>query len=624
MMAIKKNSLVTLLIVVVLAAVSYFVWQKNEEQRCVEVGEGTFNLSDCRFSDNHTFKLDGDWSFYWQQTPSAINAQSTVRSFQNVPSYWSNRYFFKNDYAAEGYATYRATVRIPNKMISKPLAIRINGARTASELYVNGQLLKGSGKVGNSRNTEVARNKSYYGMFVPTTSALTIDIFISNYQNAILAGLNQSVIIGNQTAIEQLMFQYVAYDLFVLSVLMCMTLFFFGKWLNDTKWNADIWFALLLFAIFVFTATQSEKLIYVLWPTIDFDIYIRLNLLSAWIVHAATLMFVSRFYPVSVPRVLIRISNGLTIFVSGLILLMDSYISLSLAGFMVLYGLSVQFYSMYVMIVAWRKKSAEALYMFFAIFIGLCYLLIWIFNLYFNYEVHHLPPIFMPLIVILLGLSLSAKQKAIVEQINETELAKLRHQIKPHFLFNALNTIKWASQRDSAQAVSLIGNLTRFLRGSFDFDDREPLVSLGKELELVQEYLEIEKVRFGKRLRVEWQMDERLSISQIMVPSLIIQPLVENAVRHGATENERDGWVRIEVTVEARDLLITIQDNGLGFSEQQLLYLQRAQFEDASDQGFGIGLKNIQLRLMNLYGRTLNVINREDGGACVMVRIPLP
>ncbi len=619
----KRVYIVLLLIITVLAAAGYYVWQQAEGQRCVQAGQASFDLSDCVFTNHHTFELDGKWSFYWEQTPSEINDQSTVSSIADVPSYWSNRYFFKNDYPAEGYATYRATVQIPNEMVGKPLAVRINSARAASELYVNHQFLKGSGTVGTNRSNEEAESKSYFAPFVSSNEVLTIEVLVSNYQHAIIAGLNQSVIIGDYDAVERLTFQYTTYDLIIVSILFGLALFFLGKWALDRTWYADIWFAMLLCFMLIFSLTTSEKIIYFWFPGMDYEIYARINLLSAWCIHTSTLMFFSYLYPAFVARRLTRISNVLTLFACVLILGFEAYVTMSFSGVIAIYGGFVQLLSLYVAVAAWRKKSAEAPYMFVAILAGICYFFLWILNLLFSVEVYHLPPIFIPTIVISLGLAIAAQQKQLVEQINTTELTKLRHQIKPHFLFNALTTIIYTVKEDRVQGVQLIERLSEFLRGNFDFDDRDSLVPLSNELDLIRSYVEIESARFGSRLEVFWHIEDEQNVSNVLLPPLLIQPLVENAIRHGVAEKEDGGFVRIDIHVEAAELIVTIEDNGNGFSEQQISSIQQNKFDELTAEGSGIGLKNVSLILLKLYGRIPLMTNLPDGGASVTLRIPM-
>jgi LytS/YehU family sensor histidine kinase len=196
----------------------------------------------------------------------------------------------------------------------------------------------------------------------------------------------------------------------------------------------------------------------------------------------------------------------------------------------------------------------------------------------------------------------------------ETQLARarldaLRMQLNPHFLFNALHavTAQVRAGRGPA-AVTMLGGLGDLLRYALDTDG-EPLVPLWRELAFLDRYLDIERVRFADRLRVEVNVPAELR--EGWVPPLLLQPLVENAVRHGIAPREGPG--RIEVAAERMDdrLALTVRDDGVGLGA-------------GSVPGTGVGLANARARLAELYGDgwELEVADRAGGGVEVRVTIP--
>lgn len=200
-----------------------------------------------------------------------------------------------------------------------------------------------------------------------------------------------------------------------------------------------------------------------------------------------------------------------------------------------------------------------------------------------------------------------------VRGLVRTETAFLQAQIKPHFLFNALNTIMTVCRMDPSQAEALLLELSRYLRASFDFDNLKQQVSLGKELELVRSYLAIEQARFGDRLRVVYEIDTGLSSG---VPPLTIQPLVENAVRHGVMKKPEGGTVRISVKRDGDGCEVTVADDGIGIPAHTL-----ATIGERRETG-GVGLANIGMRLKLLYSADLHVESWPGEGSRVSFRIP--
>jgi LytS/YehU family sensor histidine kinase len=191
-------------------------------------------------------------------------------------------------------------------------------------------------------------------------------------------------------------------------------------------------------------------------------------------------------------------------------------------------------------------------------------------------------------------------------RLAQTQLQNLQLQLQPHFLFNALNTISSVMYEDIARADAMLAQLSDLLRRTLRRPDAQQ-VPLEDEIETVRMYLRIMQERFGDDLRVEVAMDA--DVAQMLVPQLLLQPLVENSIRHAA------GKTPLEVTVRAAqsegELLLRVSDNGPG--------LQGATIEK------GIGLSNTAERLAALYGEhhQLSFDNGPDGGLTVSVRIPL-
>lgn len=207
------------------------------------------------------------------------------------------------------------------------------------------------------------------------------------------------------------------------------------------------------------------------------------------------------------------------------------------------------------------------------------------------------------------------EMKRSAEEAVRSEMAFLQAQIKPHFLYNALNTIVSLSLDEPQTAHDLLLHLSRYLRGSFDFKKREGLVPLRKELELTEAYLQIERARFGDRLRVRYEVEEQ---ANFQIPPTTLQPLVENAVRHGVTKNEDGGTVIVTVSMQEGEALISVKDDGPGMSMPAQVVLAHER-----EEAGGVGMRNIHQRLLRLYGRGLDVESTAGGGTVVTFRVPL-
>ncbi|MDQ6418452.1 histidine kinase [Paenibacillus sp. LHD-117] len=207
------------------------------------------------------------------------------------------------------------------------------------------------------------------------------------------------------------------------------------------------------------------------------------------------------------------------------------------------------------------------------------------------------------------------KNRQLQSEAKEAEIAFLRSQIKPHFLYNALNSIASLCIDEPRKAEQLTLDLSHYLRGSFDFKHLESLTTLGKELELIEAYINIEKARFGNRLQVEYDVDAN---PQTRMPPLILQPLVENAIRHGLMSNLRGGTVKIAAKMTAADTVsFAVEDNGSGMSDATRAGLLKPDVDKK-----GIGLWNISQRIELLYGKRLHIESAEGIGTKVYFEIP--
>jgi sensor histidine kinase YesM len=203
------------------------------------------------------------------------------------------------------------------------------------------------------------------------------------------------------------------------------------------------------------------------------------------------------------------------------------------------------------------------------------------------------------------------REKERVEQelrslATQAELKALKAQIDPHFLFNTLNTIAALIHINPTQAEATVERLAQMFRYVLAGSERGQ-VPLEEELAFVDDYLEIERARFGERLRVTREIAPE--VLEVPVPSLILQPLVENAVRHGQGS---DGSVDLTIRVQPQgdEIQITIADHGPGMHQ-----------EDRKEAGHG--LRNVDERLRKTYGRGLEVGQNKPSGTAVRVYVPL-
>ena len=195
-----------------------------------------------------------------------------------------------------------------------------------------------------------------------------------------------------------------------------------------------------------------------------------------------------------------------------------------------------------------------------------------------------------------------SKVENLISLLKYSELKALQSQINPHFLFNVLNTMTSLIRTNPEKAREVTIDLSNYLR--YNLDNNVKSVELIKELNQVNTYIKIEKVRFGDKLNIIYDVDE--SLYNFQIPSLIIQPLVENSIKHGILKKRDNGCVKIIIKKIGKDIEVIIEDDGIGIEQTIIDNLDKQIKEN-------IGLKNVHQRLKLLYGEGLNIKKLKQG-----------
>lgn len=197
-------------------------------------------------------------------------------------------------------------------------------------------------------------------------------------------------------------------------------------------------------------------------------------------------------------------------------------------------------------------------------------------------------------------------------RLNETRLRAIRNQLQPHFLFNALNGIATLVRRDPETGYEMLTSLSDLLRLALRRMDAQE-IPLREEMEFVERYVQIQQMRFGDRLRVIKDVPQEYEDS--LVPTLIVQTLVENAIKHGVEPSSRRATVEIRARADGENLTLSVEDDGMGLQHGT----------ETSSNGEGVGLRSLKERLAALYGSacTFALVAREPRGVLVRVTLPL-
>lgn len=587
------------------------------------VENGIMDLRDWSLGSDGNIKLDGNWEFYWNQLipPGGFGeSRAKLTGYYPVPKYWTK---YKGlDLPSRGYATYR--ILIDTNGGTQPLSIKTPEIYTEYSLWVNGRLIDGNGSFA-GRPVRYLRPDIY--TFDVNSPTIELVLQMKNYAHK-NAGIGQSFILGVPEYVNKARNAKAAVDVLFFAVcffagLYHAILYFFRK-----KERELLYFVALCIAVSIRSILSNETWLMQFFPDLPFEIGSRVLTTTIPACMVSMLLYTRELYKEEMPVIVVNILLGFSGLYELLIIAAPTFIYSSLFNYYLI-TVDVLFVTgIYCSIKSIRKGRREsAIFLAGAVLLG-----IGAFNdmLYYNQLLdtgYYLSLGLMAFVVIqaiVLAVRYSNAYRAIerlsenlrasMEQTTAAETAFLQAQIKPHFLYNALNTIADCCETDSQEAGKLILSLAKYLRGTLDFENVGGIISLKKELELVKAYTTIEKARFDN-LQVKTEVEDGLL--DIQLPPLTIQPLVENAIKHGIRKKTEGGTVLIRIHTDGGDAVFSVEDNGAGMEAgkaEELLNTPRG--------GASVGIYNIHTRLVRKYGRGLAIKSVPGRGTAVGFIIP--
>ena len=216
------------------------------------------------------------------------------------------------------------------------------------------------------------------------------------------------------------------------------------------------------------------------------------------------------------------------------------------------------------------------------------------------------------------------RQVQLLSEKTEMEREKmqlLRSQINPHFLFNTLNVVMYTARQEEAYKTSdLLESMSQLFRYALGSNEME--VTLAREIHIVKEFYKLQKIRFGDRVNLAWEVSPEVLLPETLVPSFVLQPVVENAFKHGIVPKENGGLVTISVFSREETLVIRVEDDGVGMNEENLAELRR-KLENPRIKGEQIGICNVAARLKLREGSGVTLESEENRGTIVEMYMPL-
>jgi len=602
-----------LLYVFIIGNLAFFLIKPYANITFADTIGGKLDLSHYDFESRGLLSLNGEWEFYDHKLLPAEKNEENVDSVRPdaivaVPSTWDTYSINGKKLPDFGYATYR--LQITGIKPAEPLALKILGQATAYKLFLDDELLIQEGEISTTNSGQPGSNPRTV-FLTPQRDTMVISVQISNNTYA-RGGMWDVPTIGTVTQIGVLD-SFIAYrDTFLLGnylvmFLLCMTIF-----IVRPKNRSTLYFALLCLVAAGRVLIYGEFLFSILSD--NYRLITLIEYLTRYWYPVLLLLLVEAVFPgithrklaqgviiVAIIASCVSLVVPIHVFTSGRIMLMsfDLIIGLYIIAvlllrchdqlrWLIIFSIGLIFiFTVYDMLLSTTSIMELNVVGFYLL------LLIFAFVLVINY-------------LQALETTRNAYRELQIssERERQSQLKFLQSQIKPNFLYKTLSAIAKVCSKDAQKAEELILDLAFYLQASFDFTGFNRMSTLAEEADFVKNYINIEKARLGNQICYYEQIDVPI---HTQVPRLVIQPLVENAIRHGIAGKNEGGQVRLRAYMDKNNIRIEVWDNGIGIDSGKLAGLLTPH---SSSQG--IGLKNIHERLTKIYGQGLTIESRQN------------
>ena len=586
------------------------------------VKSGIFDLSDWDFSEQGNISLDGNWAFYWNSLilPGKFGGNAPT-GYYALPSGWIKYQVLS--LPAHGAATYRLVVK--TDAAARIYSIFIPNVYTDYALWVNGALLHTCGSFAQENN--VYLHPQAYDFYY---SGPELEIVLQIKNDALIygGGVGQSIRLGTSEQIHKEYLTRASVDLFLISICIFVGLFIFVLYHYKKNNRELVWLSVLCFSVSVRNLLSNTTLMMQVFPGLPFWFGSRLVMLTIPSIIISMLFYTRRLYKEETPQAPFYVMLSLNALYTFIVLVFPSTVyTAAFVPYLPAVGATCAF-GCYVAIRTVKRRKKESVFflagMLLLILGAFFDSLIYMSLLHIRYMLSDALFGFIVIQAILLAKRyteafrrselLSADLQVSLDTVMKTETAYMSAQMKPHFLYNALSTIAEYCETDPHEVGKLIMSLSKYLRQTLDYDNLSGIVPLKKELELVRAYASIERARFEN---IDIIFDIPDPLPSVQIPPLTLQPLVENAIKHGLRKKREGGRVVVSVKQQENCMVFAVEDNGIGIPDGAVKNL--AVLPNGS---VSIGLYNINTRLVRLYGQELNIKSESGVGTSISFQIP--
>lgn len=618
--------LLTLILIVI--GVFDFAFAANYLTRTLRgetVRDGVIDLSNRDIDGGDFAYLTGDWEFYWNKLIITDALEDTAPDLTvNVPSFWSDYSIGGKQLENGGFASYR--LKLKGVYASRPIIVCVPNLPAAYKVFIDRQLVYTGGKT--SKDGEQVKAIPIYTAYPVTLNTYSMPEreaeLVIEVSCELSSGITMTPILVNYET-------YFSYAMFMLGVryvfagiILLAGIFVFIMSKRIKSENAySAWLSLLCVSLIVRIIISNEGFLAstLLFFGLTYELMHFIIFVSTFIIKLLLFLYTSKSLSLKLPQNIILLFGVFFLVYASVPVLFTNYI-FNPAAFVLLQMSTFVFdaYIIYQLCGSITDKTRGAILYtvgYISVIVGLH-----IDVLYAGGYISARVSWFMPLMfLVFIGTAIymqislavdsynkSSRAAELSKELSEINMSLMLSQIQPHFLYNALNTIKYLTKKDPKSAESAIVSFSNYLRANMDsLSQREP-VPFEDELNHIRNYAAIEMLRFEDRLNIVYD----IRCTSFKLPALTIQPLVENAIKHGVNQKADGGTVTISSYEDKKNFYVCVVDDGVGYDIKTLPPNSRSH----------IGLANITSRLKFMLGADIRINSRLGYGTEVLITIP--
>lgn len=564
--------------------------------------------------------LSGEWEFFWNKhiiSNGIKNPQSDA--YVHIPSSWTTYKINGENLPNGGRASYR--IKLKNVNASESFVVSVPNVSGACKVFINGECV-----FSNRGNPDISYQSVVESYAIPfnfkRVEARDCEIVVEmtcNYSG----GLTAVPILSTYESFHSREMGTLAQRYFYIGIVIFIAIAVLLLGILNKDVGGQFWLFVLcfVFAFRMLITNEGYLVSHGLFGDIDYEIMTSLIYVSTYIIKLSMLMHLINVLGIKIRQTSLVGIAGLFLVCAFVPYVLYDYIYIATSYMWlqsVTYLLDVLLiYKMSEKIVARKKFAILYLVVYCATSAGIVIENFDI-NGYISQNVSFIMPIacmvFISSVVFVhFGDTVEAFKQAkktaeLQKELGDINMTLMISQIQPHFLYNALNTIKYLTKKDPKAAETAIVKFSSYLRANMDsLTEKEP-IPFKKEMEHVQNYIHIEGLRFGDRLKVEYDIE----YDDFLIPPLTIQPIAENAIKHGINQRVDGGTLKISTKENEKEILVLIEDNGVGFDVN----------EQKNDGRSHIGMKNIETRLKEMLNAQVEFDSTINVGTKVTITIP--